>query len=48
MTTTSGAAGSRPAGPDVVRLQGILGADIDLELLQLALTQIYKIEKNKN
>lgn len=38
MTATSGAAGSRPVGSDVVRLQGILGVDLDLQLLQLALT----------
>jgi len=38
MTATSGTTGSRPVGPDVVRLQGLLEADIDLELLQLALT----------
>ena len=39
MTATSGAAGSRPVGSDVVRLQGILGVDdLDPQLLQLALT----------
>ncbi|WIE74544.1 ribonuclease III [Curtobacterium sp. MCSS17_007] len=38
MTATSGAAGSRPVGSDVVRLQGILGVGLDPELLQLALT----------
>ncbi|WP_260852428.1 ribonuclease III [Curtobacterium pusillum] len=38
MTATSGVTGSRPVGPDVVRLREQLGADIDLELLQLALT----------
>ncbi len=38
MTTTSGATGSRPVGPDVVRLREQLAVDIDLELLQLALT----------
>lgn len=38
MTATSGATGSRPVGPDVVRLQGILDVEIDAELLQLALT----------
>lgn len=38
MTATSGATGSRPVGPDVVRLREALGTDIDLELLELALT----------
>lgn len=38
MTATSGATGSRPVGPDVVRLREVLGTDIDLELLELALT----------
>jgi ribonuclease III len=38
MAATSGVAGSGPARPDVVRLQGELAAPVDLELLELALT----------
>ncbi|QWS34275.1 ribonuclease III [Curtobacterium aetherium] len=38
MTATSGAAGSRPVGSDVVRLRDLLGVPVELELLQLALT----------
>jgi ribonuclease-3 len=38
MTTTSGTAGSRPVGPDVVRLREFLAVPVDPELLQLALT----------
>src|SRR6478735_6902705 len=38
MKATSGSAGSTPAGSDVVRLQALLGVQVDPELLQLALT----------
>ncbi|PYY47097.1 ribonuclease III [Curtobacterium sp. MCBD17_023] len=38
MTATSGAAGSRPVGSDVVRLRELLDVPVDPELLQLALT----------
>ncbi|WP_083393010.1 ribonuclease III [Curtobacterium sp. MMLR14_010] len=38
MTATSGSAGSNPVGSDVVRLRALLGVDVDLDLLELALT----------
>ncbi|ROP66548.1 RNAse III [Curtobacterium sp. PhB130] len=38
MSTTSGSAGSNPAGSDVARLRDLLGVPVDPELLQLALT----------
>ncbi|WIB58982.1 ribonuclease III [Curtobacterium sp. MCLR17_007] len=38
MKATSGSTGSNPAGSDVVRLQALLGVQVDPELLQLALT----------
>lgn len=38
MKATSGSVGSTPAGSDVVRLQALLGVQVDPELLQLALT----------
>ncbi|WP_066519808.1 ribonuclease III [Curtobacterium ammoniigenes] len=38
MSASSGSAGVSPAQPDVARLRDILGADIDLDLLEVALT----------